>query len=139
MSSFIEARDFVCLTFHSANGASHCKVGRPTSCRGEENRRGRRSISMRGFPPRDASSTSVSAVILTRGRSSMSSIIPTSRFLLNAAVLLGAALLFASCSHPTDAGKDWPHHGGTTDEPHFSPLQQISQDNVGRLGLSWFY
>jgi quinohemoprotein ethanol dehydrogenase len=70
----------------------------------------------------------------------MSSMIPTSRFVLNTAILLAAALLFASCSQRTDApGKDWPYHGGTTDEPHFSPLQQISQDNVDRLGLSWFY
>jgi quinohemoprotein ethanol dehydrogenase len=34
-------------------------------------------------------------------------------------------------------GRDWPGYGRTGDQQHFSPLAQINQDNVGRLGLAW--
>lgn len=40
-----------------------------------------------------------------------------------------------------NAGKDpanWVTHGGTTDEQHYSPLDQINTSNVGRLGLAWY-
>jgi len=33
---------------------------------------------------------------------------------------------------------DWPGYGGA-DENHFSPLDQINQENVGKLGLAWHY
>lgn len=42
-------------------------------------------------------------------------------------------------SHYRDGsdGKDWPGFGRTYGEQHFSPLDQISIANVGKLGLAW--
>ncbi|HTZ60898.1 MAG TPA: PQQ-dependent dehydrogenase, methanol/ethanol family [Acidobacteriaceae bacterium] len=37
----------------------------------------------------------------------------------------------------TDTGADWPMYGRTTDEQRFSPLTQINEQNVDRLGLVW--
>ncbi|RVT94778.1 PQQ-dependent dehydrogenase, methanol/ethanol family [Sphingomonas crocodyli] len=34
-------------------------------------------------------------------------------------------------------GADWGSYGRTSDEDHFSPLTQISDSNVSRLGLAW--
>ena len=60
---------------------------------------------------------------------------------------LSALLLLAAASHacagPADAqraaapGADWPAYGRTPDEQRFSPLTQIDQSNVARLGLAW--
>lgn len=36
-------------------------------------------------------------------------------------------------------GKDWPTHGFDLAETRFSPLSQISADNVENLGLAWSY
>ena len=36
-------------------------------------------------------------------------------------------------------GKDWPTHGFDYAETRFSPLAQISADNVENLGLAWSY
>ena len=38
---------------------------------------------------------------------------------------------------PANAG-DWLSHGRGWDEGRFSPLAQINEGNVGRLGLAWF-
>lgn len=35
-------------------------------------------------------------------------------------------------------GSEWLSHGRTYDEQRFSPLKQITADNVGKLGLSWY-
>jgi quinohemoprotein ethanol dehydrogenase len=35
-------------------------------------------------------------------------------------------------------GKNWLLNGRTFDEQHFSPLKQISDQNIGGLGLAWF-
>ncbi|UVJ42032.1 PQQ-dependent dehydrogenase, methanol/ethanol family [Pseudomonas sp. LS1212] len=35
-------------------------------------------------------------------------------------------------------GSQWLSHGRTYDEQRFSPLKQITAENVGKLGLSWF-
>ena len=35
------------------------------------------------------------------------------------------------------SGNDWLVGGRTFDEQHFSPLKQISDKNIGRLGLAW--
>ncbi|MGE4324076.1 MAG: PQQ-binding-like beta-propeller repeat protein, partial [Sphingobium sp.] len=35
------------------------------------------------------------------------------------------------------SGNDWPGYGRTYGEQHFSPLDQIRQDNVSGLGLAW--
>ena len=55
--------------------------------------------------------------------------------------------LLASCSadstqhqplnNTADAHADWPYHGRTRDEQRFSPLDQISTDNVSSLSLAW--
>lgn len=36
-------------------------------------------------------------------------------------------------------GKDWPTHGFDYAETRFSPLSQVSSDNVNKLGLAWSY
>lgn len=36
-------------------------------------------------------------------------------------------------------GSDWAAYGRTFDESHYSPLTQINESNVTRLGLEWFY
>jgi quinohemoprotein ethanol dehydrogenase len=37
-----------------------------------------------------------------------------------------------------DAGNHWLVNGRTFDEKHFSPLEQITDKNIGRVGLAWF-
>src|SRR3982074_1999576 len=34
-------------------------------------------------------------------------------------------------------GRDWPGYGRTFGEQHYSPLEQINEANIGRLGLEW--
>lgn len=36
-----------------------------------------------------------------------------------------------------DSGADWPGYGRTASEEHFSPLTEIDERTVGRLGLAW--
>lgn len=36
-------------------------------------------------------------------------------------------------------GDDWPSYGGDYTENHFSPLTEINEGNVARLGLAWSY
>jgi quinohemoprotein ethanol dehydrogenase len=36
-------------------------------------------------------------------------------------------------------GRDWPAFGRTYGEQHFSPLTEVNQDTVKRLGLAWSY
>lgn len=51
------------------------------------------------------------------------------------------ALALAGCdaSHkPAPGGDDWPGYGGAG-ENHYSPLADINDSNVGRLGLAWSY
>src|SRR5262245_38761703 len=45
-----------------------------------------------------------------------------------------ASRLTAADSEPGQ----WMSHGRTYDEQRFSPLQQITTENVKELGLSWF-
>ena len=35
--------------------------------------------------------------------------------------------------------ENWMTYGRTYDEQHFSPLRQINEQNVGQLGLVWYY
>src|SRR5580693_3871103 len=35
-------------------------------------------------------------------------------------------------------GTDWPAYGRTFSESRFSPLRQLNDSNVSRLGLAWF-
>ncbi len=59
-----------------------------------------------------------------------------------------AALLLGSCSAGNDGasaarladssdGSDWAGYGRTFGQQHFSPLEDVSQANVGTLGLAW--
>jgi quinohemoprotein ethanol dehydrogenase len=38
-----------------------------------------------------------------------------------------------------DGGKDWPAGGRDQSDQHFSPLTQVNEDTVGRLGLAWYW
>lgn len=69
--------------------------------------------------------------------------------LLAALALAGCGMLGGDRSDPategvTDAmlaagvGDEWLSYGGGMDEQRFSPLDQITQANVGELGLAWF-
>ena len=37
----------------------------------------------------------------------------------------------------TSDGSDWPGYGRTFGEQHFSPLREVNDGNVGKLGLAW--
>ncbi|MGE3598719.1 MAG: PQQ-binding-like beta-propeller repeat protein, partial [Dehalococcoidia bacterium] len=36
-------------------------------------------------------------------------------------------------------GANWEHYGNTWRQDHFSPLKEINDQNIGRLGLAWSY
>ncbi|WP_245413514.1 pyrroloquinoline quinone-dependent dehydrogenase [Mangrovicella endophytica] len=40
---------------------------------------------------------------------------------------------------PLPVGPDWPHYGGSTTASRYSPLDQITPDNVGQLQKVWTY
>lgn len=44
-----------------------------------------------------------------------------------------------SVSNAPAAGANWSSYGGDDREQHYSPLTQISDANVGKLGLAWSY
>ena len=50
------------------------------------------------------------------------------------AASVDAARIIAADSSPGE----WLTHGRTYDEQRFSPLDQVTQDNVGELGLVWY-
>ncbi len=56
---------------------------------------------------------------------------------------LGAAALLVSASPPQGAavaeGRDWYSYGGDDNGEHYSPLSEITAQNVSRLGLAWSY
>ena len=59
-----------------------------------------------------------------------------------AAAVTGPAVTRVSDERLVDAGSDtanWLSHGRTYDEQRFSPLDQINRDNVGELGLAWYF
>src|SRR5580704_1831374 len=43
----------------------------------------------------------------------------------------------SSISPTTDAATDWLRYGRTDDEQRFSPLNQINDRNIDKLGLAW--
>src|SRR3954466_686581 len=64
------------------------------------------------------------------------------------AIVLLWAFLLGSCNQPRplddarlkDSDQDtsnWLMYGRTYDDHRFSPLKQINQENVGKLGLAW--
>lgn len=71
-------------------------------------------------------------------------------FFGRATLLAGAAALAAMAATQTVAapggaagavveGRDWYSFGGGDDGQHFSPLAQVNDSNVGKLGLAWYY
>ncbi|HWJ70747.1 MAG TPA: PQQ-dependent dehydrogenase, methanol/ethanol family [Sphingobium sp.] len=57
---------------------------------------------------------------------------------MRAFATIALAVLLAACSgRVPDA--DWPLHGRTEMAQRFSPLDQITRDNIGQLGLGWFH
>ena len=52
-------------------------------------------------------------------------------------VLTLGACRSSSPSKTLSDGADWTMHGRTYDEQRFSPLNQISAQNIGQLGLVW--
>jgi PQQ-dependent dehydrogenase (methanol/ethanol family) len=59
-------------------------------------------------------------------------------FLLAATSLLTlSACRSSNSAKPVDESTDWSMYGGTYDEQRFSPLKQINEQNVEKLGLVW--
>jgi quinohemoprotein ethanol dehydrogenase len=59
------------------------------------------------------------------------------RFQFLVALAIAGSLL-AGCSRvPRDDAKDWPGYGRTAKQQFYSPLGEITQSNVGSLGLAW--
>lgn len=55
-------------------------------------------------------------------------------------VAVGAALAASAHDDPLQDGADgrnWPSYGRTYGEQHYSPLEQVNQSNVAKLGLAW--
>jgi quinohemoprotein ethanol dehydrogenase len=52
-------------------------------------------------------------------------------------VLALGACRSSNTSRSTDDGANWIAYGRTYDEQRFSPLHQINEQNVGKLGLVW--
>ncbi len=59
-------------------------------------------------------------------------------FLFAASCLLAlGACRSSTASRGSDEAADWTMHGRTNDEQRFSPLNQINEQNVSKLGLVW--
>ncbi|PKP99916.1 MAG: PQQ-dependent dehydrogenase, methanol/ethanol family [Alphaproteobacteria bacterium HGW-Alphaproteobacteria-13] len=65
----------------------------------------------------------------------------TGRTTLFFAAALVAGLTVQSCSKGggVNDGSNWASYGGTSDETHFSPLDQVNDGNIDKLGLAWSY
>ena len=62
---------------------------------------------------------------------------PAISFLLAASLLLPIGGCKKSPPATVTDGADWTAYGRTTDEQRFSPLTQINEQTMGRLGLLW--
>src|SRR6476660_8959199 len=58
---------------------------------------------------------------------------------LSACAILPSLLLLNSCSQstPPDDASNWLMYGRTSDDHRFSPLNQVNEQTVGKLGLAW--
>jgi quinohemoprotein ethanol dehydrogenase len=56
---------------------------------------------------------------------------------LGAGIACSVLLALCACSRPS--GDDWTGYGGDHSNAHYSPLAEITADNVNELGLAWFY
>lgn len=69
------------------------------------------------------------------------------RKVLTAAASIAAVLTISSCNRPNqtiEAGlvanpDEWPSWGRTGQEAHYSPVDEITANNVGELKLAWHY
>ncbi|PKP99906.1 MAG: PQQ-dependent dehydrogenase, methanol/ethanol family [Alphaproteobacteria bacterium HGW-Alphaproteobacteria-13] len=53
--------------------------------------------------------------------------------------LIAAFALLAACGRSgTAGGDDWPGYGGPIGDTHYSPLAEIDDGNISRLGLAWY-
>src|SRR5262245_65994214 len=59
---------------------------------------------------------------------------------MRSCLAIALALLLTACSQQDGAGDgdDWPDYDGPT-TTHYSPLDEINDGNVDRLGLAWHY
>ena len=57
--------------------------------------------------------------------------------LLEIFVLLPALASLVSCSRAAADTGNWVMYGGTVDDHRYSPLNQINEQTVGKLGLAW--
>ncbi len=57
--------------------------------------------------------------------------------ILSCGALLLAEALNAGAGDTRFAQGEWPVHGGTSFEQRYSPLDQIDESNVAKLGLAW--
>ena len=58
---------------------------------------------------------------------------------LAVALSVAAASPMARNSRQGSSEHDWPIYGGTTENNHFSPLNQINRNNVQQLQVAWTY
>ncbi len=58
--------------------------------------------------------------------------------LAGAALSFTAAIAMAAGPSPADSGNEWAAHGRDHAEQRYSPLNQITTENVSQLGLAWF-
>lgn len=67
---------------------------------------------------------------------------PTHFLRILSPALMSASLLLFSITAAASANvttSEWPQHGLNAAETRFSPLQQITPDNIERLGLAWHF
>jgi len=62
-----------------------------------------------------------------------------SRALAALLILLASAGVFVSSQGPTTSAAEWPAYGGGPEQTRYSPLTQITTDNVKRLAVAWSY
>ncbi|GAY21545.1 outer membrane protein assembly factor BamB family protein [Sphingobium fuliginis] len=56
-----------------------------------------------------------------------------------ALLALSTGVVSRSAESASPAGANWSSFGGDDKEQHYSPLAQIREQNVGKLGLAWSY
>ncbi len=68
----------------------------------------------------------------------MTGVIPSTVRLVSAVLALLAALVgLVSCSRPAVNTANWVLYGGTIDDHRYSPLNQVNEQTVSKLGLAW--